>query len=78
VADFATRFAAALGSLDLGLIGRTMEFLSSTNTLITAAEKSVAREESDRSQADPDTLCGEITTLLEVVAGSAQIAEAAQ
>jgi hypothetical protein len=72
------RLLNALGSLDLGLIGRTMEFLSSTNTLIGAADKSVAREEADRSQADPETLCGEIIALLEVVAGSAQIAEAAQ
>lgn len=68
----------ALGSLDLGLIGRTMEVLASTNTLIAAAEKSVAREEADRSQADPETLCGEITTLLEIVGGSVQTAEAAQ
>lgn len=68
----------ALGSLDLGLIGRTMEFLASTNALIAAADKSVAREEADRGQADPATLCGEIITLLEVVGGSVQASEAAQ
>lgn len=68
----------ALGALDLGLIGRTMEFLASTNALIAAGEKSVAREEADRGQADPEALCGEIIALIELVGGPKQTAEVAQ
>ena len=68
----------ALGSLEVGLIDRTMVFLSSTNALVAAADKSVAREEADRSQANPEALCREISDLLSLVVGSVQKAEAVQ
>lgn len=68
----------ALGSLEVGLIDRTMDFLSSANTLIATADRSVAREEADRSQADPEALCREISDLLGLVAGSVQTVEAVQ
>lgn len=58
----------ALGAIDLGLIQRTMSFLAYTTTLINAAEVSVAREELDRSHADPDSLAAEIKDMLRIVA----------
>jgi hypothetical protein len=69
----------ALGSIDLGLIGRTMGFLAHTTALINAAEVSVSREEADRREADPSAVAAELIDLLRVVAGEpAPVMEAAQ
>jgi len=67
----------ALGSLDLGLIGRTMCFLGDTAALVTAAEHSVAREEVDRSQADPAAIAREIIAMLSVIAAQPSVAKEA-
>ena len=74
----APKLLNALGSLEVGLIERTMEFLASTNALIASADRSVAREEANRDQADPDALCHEITELLGLVAGSGNSTETTQ
>ena len=69
----------ALGSIDLGLIDRTMGFLTQTIALISAAEASVAREEADRREANPGAIAAELIDLLRLVAGhSAALMEAAQ
>jgi hypothetical protein len=69
----------ALGSIDLGLIDRTMSFLAYTTALISAAEASVAREEADRREANPGSIAAELIDLLRLVAGqSAAVMEAAQ
>lgn len=69
----------ALGSLDLGLIDRTMNFLTNTSGLIAAAEINVAREETNRSHADPVSVATEITNMLKLVAGpTTVVAETAQ
>jgi len=59
----------ALGSIDLGLIDRTMGFLTHTTALIGAAEASVAREEADRREADPGAVAAELIDLLSLIAG---------
>jgi hypothetical protein len=58
----------ALGSIDLGLIDRTRSFLNHTTALVAAAEVSVAREEADRSQVDPDAVAKELIIMLSVIA----------
>ncbi|PPQ35820.1 hypothetical protein CH337_15250 [Rhodoblastus acidophilus] len=58
----------ALGTLDLGLIDRTITFLGHANSLIRAADDSVSREEANRTQADPAMLVSEITGMLTKVA----------
>lgn len=69
----------ALGSLDLGLIDRIMEFLTYTTALISAAEQSVAREEANRREANPNAVAAELKELLSLVAGnSVVVTEAAQ
>ena len=69
----------ALGSVDLGLVDRTMGFLTATTALISAAEASVAREEANRREADPGAVAAELIDLLRLVAGqSATVMELAQ
>ncbi|MGC8731527.1 MAG: hypothetical protein ACP5RC_04645, partial [Halothiobacillaceae bacterium] len=53
----------ALGSIDLGLIQRTMSFLTAANDLLNLAEPRVAQEETSRKQADPDAISAEIIAL---------------
>ncbi|WP_373085901.1 protein DpdH [Sneathiella sp.] len=59
----------ALGSIDLGLIARTMSFLQKSAELIAAAETNVTREEGNRSQSDPKDLILELNDMLSLVAG---------
>ncbi len=73
------RLLNALGGLDLGLVQRTLTFLTDTKTLLTAAETNVARAEADSSQVDPEVAATQIVQLLSRVATSASAAlEAAQ
>ncbi|MFL4469010.1 protein DpdH [Tateyamaria armeniaca] len=65
----------ALGSIDLGLIQRTMSFLESTNQILTQAEPRVAQQEAIRGQADPGVAAAEIIELLEEVS-SVEVAAA--
>jgi hypothetical protein len=67
--DEPAKLLNALGSIDLGLIARTMSFLEQATMLVTAAEATVAREESDRGQSDPAVLSGELAQMLTVLAG---------
>lgn len=57
----------ALGTMDLGLIQRTMSFLSSTNQLVSQAEQRVAQQQAIRGQADPSVVAIEIIELLQNV-----------
>lgn len=59
----------ALGSLDLGLIQRTMSFLTIANDIVSHAEPRVTQQEAVRGQSDPNAVAAEITGLLEVVSG---------
>ena len=54
----------ALGSLDLSNIHRTVDFLTTTERLINAAQESVDRSLADKAQADPVRIADEIETLL--------------
>jgi len=68
----------ALGSLDLGLIQRTVSFLTMANEIVSQAEPRVTQQEAVRGQSDPNALAAEITSLLESVSGTPQeAAEAA-
>lgn len=68
----------ALGTIDLGLIERTMSFLKITNEIVTLAEPRVAQQEAIRGQSDPSVAAGEIVALLERVSGmAAPVAEPA-
>jgi hypothetical protein len=58
----------ALGSLDLGLIQRTMTFLTIANDIISQAEPRVTQQEAVRGQSDPRGVAAEIICLLEDVA----------
>ncbi|MGO7299597.1 protein DpdH [Rhizobium ruizarguesonis] len=64
----------ALGSLDLGLIQRTMLFLSIANDIVSQAEPRVKQQEAVRGQSDPGAVAAEIAGLLEVVSGRRQSA----
>ena len=55
----------ALGSIDLGLIQRTMSFLKVASELITLAEPRVSQQEAIRGQSDPNVVGNEIVALLE-------------
>lgn len=55
----------ALGSIDLGLIQRTMSFLNLANEIVTLAEPRVAQQEAIRGQSDPSVPAAEILALLE-------------
>ncbi|MGW9946516.1 hypothetical protein J2W92_001853 [Rhizobium leguminosarum] len=69
----------ALGSLDLGLIQRTMSFLTLANQIVSQAEPRVTQQEAVRGQSDPNSVAAEITSLLEGVSGkSPAAAEAAE
>lgn len=68
----------ALGSIDLGLIQRTMSFLHTTNEIITLAEPRVAQQETIRGQADPGRTSAEIIVLLEGFSGTVTSAEEGQ
>jgi hypothetical protein len=69
----------ALGSADLGLIQRTMCFLTAANQLINFAEPRVAQEEAIRAQANPDAISVEILALFDaVLVTSEPVEEAAQ
>jgi hypothetical protein len=63
------RVLNALGSIDLGLIARTSEFLKQTNDLISAAEITVSREASNREQSDPGPVAAEIASMLQSATG---------
>ena len=68
----------ALGSIDLGLIQRTMSFLKIVNEIVMLAEPRVAQQEAIRGQSDPSVAVAEIVALLEGVSGmSATVTEAA-
>jgi hypothetical protein len=60
----------ALGSLDLGLIQRTMSFLTMANEIVSLAEPRVSQQEAVRGQSDPAVAAAEIASLLEVVSGN--------
>jgi hypothetical protein len=62
------RLLSALGGLDLGLIHRTLTFLTDTKTLLAAAERIVARAEADSGQVDPEVAASAIAQLLSRVA----------
>ena len=64
----------ALGSLDLGLIQRTMSFLTLANQIVSLAEPRVTQQEAIRGQSDPDSVAAEITRLLEVASGTSRVA----
>ncbi|OCJ66264.1 hypothetical protein A6U97_26395 [Agrobacterium tumefaciens] len=68
----------ALGSLDLGLIQRTMSFLTLANQIVSQAEPRVTQQEAVRGQSDPNSVAAEITSLLEGVSGKSPVAEAAE
>jgi hypothetical protein len=55
----------ALGSMDLGLIHRTMSFLKIANEIVSQAEQRVAQQEAIRGQSDPGIVAAEIIALLE-------------
>lgn len=57
----------ALGSLDLGLIRRTMLFLTTANQIVTLAEPRVAQQQAIRGRSDPRIAAKEIAGLLESV-----------
>lgn len=63
------RILNALGSLDLGMIGRTLEFLGQTNTLLHVTEVATNREEANRKMADPDKYVREITQFMTEISG---------
>jgi hypothetical protein len=63
------RILNALGALDLGMIGRTLEFLSQTNTLLNVTEVATNREEANRKMADPDKYVREITQFMTEISG---------
>lgn len=60
----------ALGSLDLGLIQRTMSFLAIANEIVSQAEPRVTQQEAVRRQSDPSAIADEITGFLEGVSGT--------
>lgn len=60
----------ALGSIDLGLIQRTMSFLTIVNEIISLAAPRVAQQEAIRGQSDPSVAATEVVTLLEGVSGT--------
>ena len=67
----------ALGTIDLGLIQRTMSFLKIANEIVSLAEPRAAQQEAIRGQADPSVAAGEVIALLEGVSGvRAPVAEA--
>ena len=67
----------ALGSIDLGLIQRTISFLKISNEIVSQAEPRVRQQEAVRGQSDPSVAAGEIVALLEGVSGvRAPVAEA--
>jgi hypothetical protein len=69
----------ALGSLDLGLIQRTMSFLTLANQIVSQAEPRVTQQEAVRGQSDPNSVAAEITSLLEGASGKSPVAaEAAE
>jgi hypothetical protein len=55
----------ALGLIDLGLIQRTMSFLTIVNEIVSLAEPRVAQQETIRGQSDPSVAAAEIVFLLE-------------
>jgi hypothetical protein len=55
----------ALGTIDLGLIQRTLMFLKIAEDIVLQAEPRVEQQEKNRSQADPSVAAGEIISLLE-------------
>ncbi len=68
-ADETAKLLNALGSIDLGIIARTTSFLQQATMLVTAAEATVTREETNRIQSDPTALIDEITSMLAAIAG---------
>lgn len=60
----------ALGSMDLGLIHRTMSFLKIANEIVGQAEQRVAQQEAIRGQSDPGIVAAEIIALLEGISGA--------
>lgn len=64
----------ALGSLDLGLIQRTMSFLTIANDLVSQSEPRVTQQEAVRGQSDPRAVAAEITSLLEAVSRTPHVA----
>lgn len=74
-ADDAAKLLNALGSIDLGMIARTMSFLQQVTTLVAAAETTVGREEANRGQSDPAALGGELAVMLSLIAGHAASSE---
>lgn len=64
----------ALGSIDLGLIERTMSFLTIVNEIVSQAEPRVVQQEAIRGQSDPSVAAAEIVTLLEGVSGTEAVA----
>lgn len=66
--DDLPRILNSLGALDLGLIGRTMDFLSQTTAFLNVIESAADREEENRKSADPDYYIAEIKKCLEELA----------
>ena len=59
----------ALGSMDLGLIQRTMAFLKVASEIINFSEPKVAQQEAIRKQSDPTIVADEIANLLRQLIG---------
>jgi hypothetical protein len=68
----------ALGSINLGLIQRTLAFLKSAEMLVSLGAPRVARQEETRKQSDPKIVAAEILALLDRVASPAGPAEVGQ
>ncbi len=66
--DQVPKLLNALGSIDLGLIQRTMSFLSTVDELLRLAEPRAAQAEAARAQANPDAIADELSALLGVMA----------
>ncbi|GEO12619.1 protein DpdH [Microvirga aerophila] len=64
----------ALGSIDLGLIQRTMSFLHAADEILTLAEPRVVQEEASRKQADPGAIAGEIAGLFNILLDAGLVA----
>jgi len=64
----------ALGSLDLGLIQRTMLLLKTADEIVSQAEPRVTQQEATRGQSDPRVAAAEIVSLLEGLSAAQRLA----
>jgi hypothetical protein len=64
----------ALGSIDLGLIQRTMSFLKTADELVSQSVSRVTQQEAIRGQSEPRVAAAEIEGLLEGLSGTQRLA----